>query len=92
MTKSIKQSRREELFKDAKVGNSSTDIASRLLKTINLANDSAMGKANDHEISVMPLLKDNPRYRKANRLSLKEEDQGNDSKIRKQEAESKKKF
>ena len=71
------------MFKDAKVGRSSTDIASRLLKTINLANTSSITKGKEAEISVMPLLKDNPRYRKANRLTLQEEDQGNDKKIRK---------
>ena len=63
------KSRRQELFKDGKTGNSSTDIAYRFLHTIHLADTSVLNKK-ESEVQILPMLKENPRYQKANRLSV----------------------
>ena len=70
---SLTKSRRQELFKDGKTGKSSTDIAHRFLNTIHLADTSVLNKK-EADVHILPLLKDNPRYQKANRLAVREYD------------------
>ena len=65
---SVTEARRKEKNQQLAQSKSSSSIANRLIRTIQLADTSVLNKK-DQEMQILPLLKDNPKYVKPNRLT-----------------------